>query len=192
MTTRFGGGGYRVVIYAPRLTIHPPTTANGINPSCPISLERFHLSLPALSLSFSLSPSPCRFSLSFSLILPFSLSLFHRSFFSFPLAHPLLPSIPPLASRSPIQPSSTGFRPYISPTRHSFLSFHGHGGVSQEHRSEHNIDPAQPTSAYYYHKLRGAASPLVVHRESKDVCVYIRGKFMDALRMISIVAILIN
>lgn len=137
---RFGGGGYRVVIYAPRLTIHPPTTANGINPSCPISLERFHLSLPAPSLSFSLSPSPT---------LSPSLSLFHRSFFSFPLAHPLLPSIPPLASRSPIQPSSTGFRPYISPTRYSFLSFHGHGGVSQEHRSEHNIDPAQPTSAYY-------------------------------------------
>lgn len=27
---------------------------------------------------------------------------------------------------------------------YSFLSFHGHGGVSQEHRSEHNIDPAQP------------------------------------------------
>lgn len=49
--------------------------------------------------------------------------------------------------------SATGSRPYISPTRHSFLSFHGHGGVSQEHRSEHNIDPAQPASAYHHDDL---------------------------------------
>jgi len=39
---------------------------------------------------------------------------------------------------------------------------------------------------------RGAASLLVVHREPKDVCVYTDVKFMDALRVISIVAILIN
>lgn len=39
------GGGRRVVIYAARLAIHPPTTANGINPSCPISPERFYLPL---------------------------------------------------------------------------------------------------------------------------------------------------
>lgn len=36
---------------------------------------------------------------------------------------------------------------------YSFLSFHGHGGVSQEHRSEHNIDPAQPASAYHHNDL---------------------------------------
>jgi len=98
-----GSRGCRVVIYAARLAIHPPTTANGINPSCPISPERFHLPLP---LPFS----------SFFLFL--CLSLFHRSLPShFLLIVPLLSSISPLTPHSLIQPRSTSSRPYISPTR---------------------------------------------------------------------------
>lgn len=58
-----GGGGCRVVIYAARLAIHPPTTANGINPSCPISPERFHLPLPPPSFSFALSLCLCPYAL---------------------------------------------------------------------------------------------------------------------------------
>lgn len=99
----------------------------------------------------------------------------------------LLSSISPLAYSYPGPSSVTGSRPYISPTRHSFLSFHGHGGVSQEHRSEHNIDPAQPASAYHHNDLAA------LHRCWRfTVCVYNGRKFMDALRVISIVAILIN
>jgi len=95
------GGGCRVVIYAAWLAIHPPTTANGINPSCPISLERFHLPFPPPFSSFSLS---------------LCLSLFHRSLLPRSLV-PLLSSISPLTPRSLIQLGPTGSRPYISPTR---------------------------------------------------------------------------
>jgi hypothetical protein len=81
---------------------------------------------------------------------------------------------------------------YISPTRYSLLSFHGHGSVSQEYRSEHNIDPTRPAPAYHHYELTALHCRwwFTVNRRT---CAYVLvEKFMDASRVISIVVILIN
>lgn len=107
-----GGGGCRVVIYATRLAIHPPTTANGINPSCPISPERFHLPLPSPTFSFS-------FSLCLSCTPPPPTALFLPRFLS---SFPLFSLISPLVSCSSIQPCPTGLSPLYFPLPPLFVS----------------------------------------------------------------------
>lgn len=118
----------------------PSDDSHGINPSCPISPERFHLPLPppsSAALSFSLSRALAALS-SFS----FSPRRF-SPFFDF--------------SPDPSSALSNQVLRVLALTfplpGYSFLSFHGHGGVSQEHRSEHNIDPAQPAPAYHHNDL---------------------------------------
>lgn len=129
-----------------------------------------HLSGTFPSPSFRLPPSSS-LSLCVSRTPP---STSRSSFLVFLSSFPLFSSISPLVSRSSIQPSPTGLSPLHLPCpRCSLLSFHGHGGVSQEHRSERNIDPSRALSASLRlpsQRSRSAAPPLVVHHEPKDVC----------------------
>lgn len=115
-----GGGGCRVVIYATRLAIHPPTTASGINPSCPISPERFHISplpspptfQPSLSLCVYRSPPhPPHVPLSSSFPLVVS-SLFFDFSPSLVQFHPS--QVPPGLSRPLYFPLSPAIRFYRS------------------------------------------------------------------------------
>lgn len=98
-------------------------------------------------------PSPSSASLLLVLSFSLSLALLPLSSFSFsPVS--LLSSISPLTPRPALSSQVLQALALIFPLPgYSFLSFHGHGGVSQEHRSEHNIDPAQPASAYHHNDL---------------------------------------